>query len=110
LAPPIETPATESPERRRPQPFYHVVLLNDDEHTEEYVIRMLCDLFVLSEERARNRAAQLAAEGRTVVITCERAEAEFGRAQIEAYGADPRVPHSSGSMRAAIEPVQFRPG
>jgi len=43
--------------------------------------------------------------GRTIVITCERAEAEFARDQIHAYGADPRMPKSKGSMSAVLEPA-----
>jgi ATP-dependent Clp protease adaptor protein ClpS len=44
-------------------------------------------------------------DGRTVVLTCEREQAEFGRDQIHAYGADPRMPISKGSMSAVIEPA-----
>jgi ATP-dependent Clp protease adaptor protein ClpS len=43
--------------------------------------------------------------GRTVVLTCEREQAEFGRDQIHAYGADPRMTVSKGSMSALIEPA-----
>jgi ATP-dependent Clp protease adaptor protein ClpS len=45
------------------------------------------------------------ATGRTIVLTCEREHAEFGRDQIHAYGADPRMPISKGSMSAIIEPA-----
>jgi hypothetical protein len=38
-------------------------------------------------------------------MTCERKEAEFGRDQIHAYGADPRMARSVGSMSAMIEPA-----
>jgi ATP-dependent Clp protease adaptor protein ClpS len=43
--------------------------------------------------------------GRTIVMTCEREQAEFGRDQIQSYGADPRMPKSKGSMSAIIEPA-----
>jgi len=39
------------------------------------------------------------------VVTCELAQAEFGREQIHAYGADPRMPQSQGSMSAIVEPA-----
>jgi ATP-dependent Clp protease adaptor protein ClpS len=42
--------------------------------------------------------------GRTVVLTCELPQAEFGRDQIHAYGADWRMPKSKGSMSATVEP------
>ena len=43
--------------------------------------------------------------GRTIVMTCEREQAEFGRDQIHGYGADPRMPRSKGSMSAMVEPA-----
>jgi ATP-dependent Clp protease adaptor protein ClpS len=43
--------------------------------------------------------------GRTILITCERPQAEFARDQIHAYGPDPRLPRSKGSMSAILEPA-----
>src|SRR5205814_8166093 len=81
-------------------PLYHVVLLDDDDHTYDYVVEMLCNLFVLSAESAFQHAIEVDTTGRTIVMTCEREQAEFGRNQIHAYGADPRMPRSKGSMTA----------
>lgn len=86
-------------------PLYHVVLLDDDEHTYDYVVEMLCNLFVLAPEAAFRHAVEVDTTGRTIVITCERDQAEFGRDQIHAYGADWRMPKSKGSMSAVIEPA-----
>ena len=85
--------------------LFHVVLLDDDEHTYDYVIEMLQKLFFLSLDAAFQHAVEVDTKGRTVVITCERAEAEFARDQIQAYGADPRMPKSKGSMTAVIVPA-----
>jgi ATP-dependent Clp protease adaptor protein ClpS len=104
------SPELETTERERQAPLYHVVLLDDDEHTYDYVVEMLCKLFVLSPEAAFDRAVEVDSTGRTIVITCELEQAEFGRNQIHAYGADPRMPKSKGSMRAVVEPVQIHPG
>jgi hypothetical protein len=38
-------------------------------------------------------------------MTCELTLAEFGRDQILAYGADPRMARSLGSMSAIVEPA-----
>lgn len=86
-------------------PLYHVVLLDDDEHTYDYVIEMLCRIFCLQTETAYRHAVEVDATGRTIVITCELPQAEFGRDQIQAYGADPRMAVSKGSMRAVVEPA-----
>jgi ATP-dependent Clp protease adaptor protein ClpS len=94
-------------ERDDTPPLYSVVLLDDDEHTYEYVIEMLCTIFFMSAEQAYRHACEVDATGRTVVITCEKEQAEFGRDQIHAYGADPRMPTSKGSMSAVIEPASL---
>jgi len=86
-------------------PLFHVVLLDDDEHTYDYVIEMLCAIFCLSSEAAFRHAVEVDESGRTVVMTCEREQAEFGRDQIHAYGADPRMAVSKGSMSAIVEPA-----
>jgi ATP-dependent Clp protease adaptor protein ClpS len=86
-------------------PLYSVVLLDDNEHTYEYVIEMLCGIFYLSAEAAYRNACEVDATGRTVVITCAKDQAEFGRDQIHAYGADPRMAISKGSMSAVVEPA-----
>ena len=84
-------------------PLYNVVLLDDDEHTYDYVIEMLQKLFAMSAPQAFNHAREVDSTGRTVVMTCELPEAEFGRDQIHAYGADWRMPKSKGSMSAIVE-------
>ena len=86
-------------------PLFNVVLLDDDEHTYDYVIEMLIKIFCHSPEAAFRHAVEVDTDGRTVVLTCEREQAEFGRDQIHAYGADPRMPISKGSMSAVIEPA-----
>ena len=86
-------------------PLYNVVLLDDDDHTYEYVIEMLVKLFAFGESEAWNRAVEVDTTGRTIVMTCELPQAEFGRDQIHGYGADPRMARSKGSMSAVVEPV-----
>jgi ATP-dependent Clp protease adaptor protein ClpS len=86
-------------------PIYNVVLLDDDEHSYEYVIEMLQKLFAMSVEQGFQHAREVDTKGRTIVMTCELPEAEFGRDQIHAYGADPRMPQSKGSMSAIVEPA-----
>jgi len=86
-------------------PLFNVVLLNDDAHTYAYVIEMLGVIFCLSPEAAFQHAIEVDTTGRTIVMTCEREQAEFGRSQIQNYGADPRSVDSKGSMTAMVEPA-----
>ncbi len=94
-------------ERRKEElvPLFHVVLLDDNDHTYDYVVGMLQHLFLLSAAQAFRHAVEVDTTGRTVVITCELPQAEFARDQIHARGADPRLPRSKGSMSARIEPA-----
>jgi len=86
-------------------PLFNVVLLDDDDHTYDYVIEMLCKLFLMSESEGYRHAVEVDTAGRTIVITCELPQAEFARDQIHGYGADWRMPNSKGSMRAIVEPA-----
>jgi ATP-dependent Clp protease adaptor protein ClpS len=87
------------------EPVYNVVLLDDNEHTYDYVIEMLTKLFLCSQARAYQHAVEVDTTGRTIILTCELPQAEYARDQIHAYGADWRMPNSKGSMSAIIEPA-----
>jgi len=105
VAAPGLTPSLQDDLEQEHGKLFHVVLLDDDEHTYDYVIEMLQKLFFLAFETAFQRAVEVDTTGRTVVITCSLPEAEFGRDQIQAYGADPRMPQSKGSMTAILVPA-----
>jgi ATP-dependent Clp protease adaptor protein ClpS len=105
----VAPPEVEKETQGHLTPLYNVVLLDDDEHSYEYVIEMLQNLFLSSKADAFRHAVEVDTTGRTIVITCELAEAEFGRDQIHAYGADWRMPTSKGSMKAIIEPAGGQP-
>jgi ATP-dependent Clp protease adaptor protein ClpS len=99
------SPDTETTEREELVPLYHVVLLDDDDHTYDYVIEMLQRLFCCSLDDAYRHAVEVDTTGRTIVITCELPQAEFARDQIHGYGPDRRMPRSKGSMSAILEPA-----
>jgi len=86
-------------------PLYRVVLLDDDDHTYDYVIEMLQKIFIFTSEQALQHAQEVDSTGRTVLITCELPEAEFARDQVHGYGRDWRLPRSKGPMSAVIEPA-----
>src|ERR1700756_4245341 len=88
------------------QPLYHVILLNDDEHTYDYVIEMLQKIFGFSESKALSHAVEVDTKGTTILLTCELAKAEHKRDLIHAYGPDWRLPRSMGSMAAVVEPAE----
>jgi ATP-dependent Clp protease adaptor protein ClpS len=102
---PTIAPGQEVGERHDFVPIFRVVLLDDSEHTYDYVIEMLQKVFVFSVDQAFRHAEEVDRCGRTVLITCELSEAEFARDQIHSYGPDWRLAQSKGSMSAIIEPA-----
>lgn len=103
----VETEQTSAETRAKPrrQPRYHVVLWDDDDHTYDYVIRMMQDLFGHPPEKGMQIATQVDTTGRAVCLTTTKEHAELKRDQIHAFGRDVLMERSKGSMRASIEPV-----
>ncbi|MFQ5638255.1 MAG: ATP-dependent Clp protease adaptor ClpS [bacterium] len=98
---------TEKRKKKRHKPIliprYHVILLDDDDHTYDYVIEMLMQIFRHSQATAFRMACEVDSAGRVIVDTTTKERAELKRDQIHAYGPDWRLPHSQGSMSAIIE-------
>ena len=99
----IASPGTRQENVNQQAPFYNVVLLDDDDHTYDYVIEMLGKIFMMPPEIAFHHAVEVDTAGRTVVMTCEKPHAEICRDRIEGCGPDPRLPKSKGSMIAIVE-------
>ena len=96
----------ETQTRTRRQPPYNVILINDDDHTYEYVILMLQELFAYPVEKGFELAKEVDKTGRAVVCTTSMERAELKQEQIHAHGPDPRIPRCKGSMYAEIEPAE----
>jgi ATP-dependent Clp protease adaptor protein ClpS len=90
----------------RRQPPYNVILLNDDDHSFDYVIRMMKELFAHPIEKGYEIAKEVHTKGRVIVCTTSMERAELKRDQIHAYGPDPHIPRCKGSMSAEIEPAE----
>lgn len=86
-------------------PPYNLILLDDDDHSYEYVIEMLRAVFGMSKERAYLHACEVDSTARTILITTSREHAELKQEQVHAYGPDPRIPRCAGSMTAIVEPA-----
>ncbi len=98
-------PEVEDETSNQIQPLYHVILLNDEDHTYDYVVEMLVKIFGMSETRAFSHAVEVDTRGTTILITCELEKAEQKRDLIHSYGPDWRLPRSLGSMAAVVEPA-----
>ncbi len=98
-------PAPQTPTRPQRQPQYHVVLLDDNDHTYDYVLEMLRKLFGLPPENAFQLAHEVDHTGRVIVDTTTLERAELKRDQIHSFGRDWRIPRCQGSMTATIQPA-----
>lgn len=95
------------PERRAKQPrLWNVVLLDDDEHTYEYVIEMVQAVFGRSREHAFLIARKVDTEGRAVCLTTHLELAELKVEQVRSHGADPRISTCKGCMSVILEPAE----
>lgn len=105
-----QEPAVAEPEliqKPRMQPRWNVVLLNDDDHTYQYVIEMLMVIFGFSQEKGFLIAREVDKSGRAICLTTSKEHAELKQEQIHAYGPDPYLGREcKGSMTAIIEPAE----
>ena len=89
----------------RRQPRYNVLLWDSDDHTFDYVEKMLRELFGHEKQQCEKIAKEVDEEGRAVVLTTTLEHAELKRDQIHAYGKD-NMESSKGSMWSTIEAVE----
>jgi ATP-dependent Clp protease adaptor protein ClpS len=105
-APPPKRQVEQSKPLPRQEPPWHVILLDDNEHTFRYVVEMLEDIFGHSIETGFKMAEEVHENGRVIVATVHKELAELRQQQIHEY--KPRQPYGDckGQMRSVIEPSE----
>jgi len=93
-------------QRTKPQPRYNVILWDDPDHSYEYVILMVRELFRKPIEMGFKVAKEVDTTGRAILLTTTREHAELKRDQIHAFGKDQYIERCKGSMSATIEPIE----
>ena len=88
----IARPVEKEEQKTAMLPPYKVVLLDDNDHSYEYVILMLKKVFGHPVEKGYEMAREVDATGRVVVATTHLEQAELKRDQIQAFGPDPLIP------------------
>ena len=96
----------EEEQEHKRQPPYHVILWNDDDHSYDYVIKMLQQLFGHPPEQGFLMADKVDKTGCAVVLTTTKEHAELKQEQIHAFGPDKTILNCAGSMSATIEPAE----
>lgn len=98
----VETgkPATKRPRR------YNVVVLNDDDHTFNYVVEMLLKVFHYEIEKCVQLTKEIDQQGRAIVWTGYLEPAEFKRDQVKSFGPDKYAPRQVDySLGVELEPA-----
>ena len=98
---------TKKQARQKPkrQPRYNVILWDDDDHSYEYVVLMMRQLFGHAFESGFGIAKEVDASGRVICLTTTKEHAELKQDQIHSFGKDILIARCKGSMTATIEPV-----
>jgi ATP-dependent Clp protease adaptor protein ClpS len=87
------------------EPLYHLILLDDQYHSYNYVVLMLGAVFGYGVEKAYALACIVDSEGQAIVMTGSHDETRRKQDQIHAFGPDPMLTECKGSMSAVIEPA-----
>jgi ATP-dependent Clp protease adaptor protein ClpS len=87
------------------QPRFNVILWDDEDHSYEYVIRMMQNVFGHQMEMGFKLAREVDSSGRVICLTTTREHAELKMEQIHAFGRDNLIPRCKGSMSSSIEPI-----
>ena len=80
-----------------------MILWDDDDHSYDYVIRMMQELFGHELEKGYEIAKTVDTDGRAICLTTTMEHAELKRDQIHAYGKDELIGRCAGAMSASIE-------
>jgi ATP-dependent Clp protease adaptor protein ClpS len=88
------------------EPRFHLVLLDDDDHSYAYVIELLGHVLGYGPEKSYALACVVDTQGRAIIETAGHAQVTGHQRQIHAFGADPRIERSKGSMSAVVEPAR----
>jgi ATP-dependent Clp protease adaptor protein ClpS len=97
------TPAVTNPRYRDSLAQWHVVLINDADHSYNYITTLLREVFKLPVAKTVELASSMSKTGRAVCMTTHKEYAEFKRDQILAFGKDTLVEGCPGSMIAVVE-------
>jgi ATP-dependent Clp protease adaptor protein ClpS len=103
-AEPTTAPQTDEQSQTRRFPPYHVILLNDDHHSIEFVVGVLRKVFGFAPERAVELTLEAHESGRAVVWTGAREYAEVMGEKLSTYH-EHRGDRDLGPLGYSVEPA-----
>lgn len=98
-------PREQEETRTRRIPPYNVILENDDDHSMEFVVEVLCKVLGCKVERAHQLMLQAHSTGRAVIWTGTKEVAELKVEQIRTFGEIHASGSKLGPLGCSIEPA-----
>jgi ATP-dependent Clp protease adaptor protein ClpS len=100
-------PQEEVIERTRPKllPPYNVILANDDHHSMEFVVEVLCKVLGCAPERAVILMIEAHTSGRAIIWTGSKEVAELKRDQVLTFHEMRENGRDLGPLGCTIEPA-----
>lgn len=106
-ATPLLEPKIEVSNKTETQPLWNVIILNDEEHSVEFVVQLLMELFGHDMEKSIALTIQIDREGSAIVDVTTKERAELKADQVKSKGRDPRMgSRSTGPLCCEIEPAE----
>ena len=103
---PITKPKVKETTETRLLPPYHVILLNDDHHSFEFVIEVLRKAIGFTEEHAFLVTQEAHTKGRAIVWTGPKEVAELKAEQIQSFHEVQPGGRKLGPLGVVIEPAE----
>jgi len=101
----LPEPKQKEETKTKRQPPYNVILMNDDDHTVDYVVTLCQKIFGYPVEKGLKIAKEVHEKGRCIIWTGTLELAELKQEQIHAIGPDPQIKRCKGSMTCVLEPA-----
>lgn len=98
---PVASPKEKT--NKKIQPPYNLILLDDNDHSDKYVINLCQIVFGYPVEKGIQIAKEVHAQKRVIIYSGSLEVVEFKQEQVHAFGPDPLIQRSQGSMTAVIE-------
>lgn len=83
--------------------LFRLTLLDDNDHSYQYVIEMLGKIFGYSQEKSFAIASIVDSSGEAVLETAGYDQVIKHQRLVHSFGSDPRIEHCQGSMSATVE-------
>lgn len=102
-ATPVVENETSTDQKTAHLPRWHVILLNTDDHTVEFVVSLIMTIFNKNFDEAFALTMEIHEKDSCIATTTHKERAELYKEQVHAYGADPNMKQNHRPLPCVIE-------